>query len=267
MELTVNPIPQMPPITFNYDELKAQIAERTNEYKTLVYTAEQIDLAKKDRSHLNALKKALSDERIRRKKEYLEPFETFESQVKELCTLIDEPVQLIDKQIKEYEEKEKAEKREKCVEIFNTIEHPAWLKYEQIENVKWYNKTTSLASITKEIETIIESVNSSMFALSQMPEFAFEAIEEFKRTLDMQSAINEGRRLRDIQKRKEEAEKIPFLATPEEVTEIKPDEDEDEEPKRFWVKFEAFLSYEEAMELKTYFKFSHITYRQIEGGE
>ena len=264
MELKIEPYIKSAPIVFNYEELKQQIQAKCNEYKTLVYSNDQIDAAKKDRSNFNALKKALSDERIRRKKEYLEPFETFESQIKELCTLIDEPVQLIDKQIKEYEEKGKSEKREKCVEIFNTIEHPTWLKYEQIENVKWYNKTTSLASITKEIETIIESINSSMFALSQMPDFAFEAIEEFKRTLDMQSAINEGRRLRDIQKRKEESEKIPFLATPEEVTEIKPDEDEDEEPKRFWVKFEAFLSYEEAMELKTYFKFSHITYRQIE---
>lgn len=267
MELIVQPISKREPIVFNYEELKAEIQAKCADYKTLQYTADQIDSAKKDRANLNNLKKALNSERITRQKEYLEPFENFASKIRELCDMIDEPVSLIDKQVKEYEEKEKREKREKCVEIFNTIEHPTWLKYEQIENVKWYNKTTSLASITKEIETTIESINSSMFALSQMSEFAFEAIEEFKRTLDMQSAINEGRRLRDIQKRKEEAEKIPFLATPEEVTEIKPDEDEDEEPKRFWVKFEAFLSYEEAMELKTYFKFSRITYRQIEGGE
>ena len=108
MELQIKAY-QAQPIEWNYEALKTELLSKLEDYKHLQYTAEQITMAKADRANLNNLKKALSDERIRRKKEFLEPFETFEKQVKELCNLIDEPVQLIDTQIKEVEEKEKLE--------------------------------------------------------------------------------------------------------------------------------------------------------------
>ena len=262
MEMIIQPIPKMPPIVFNYEELKQQILERTNEYKTLQYTVDQIDLAKKDRANLNNLKKALNKERITRQKEYMEPFDKFANQVRELCDLIDEPVNLIDRQIKEVEEKEKSEKRNACIELFGNTEHPEWLTFEQIENPKWGNKTVTLKAVEEEIKERIAKINADLFALSQMPDFSFEAIEEYKRTLDMQSAINEGKRLRDIQKRKEEAEKIPFLATPEEVTEIKPDKEE--EPERVWMKFEAYVSKAEALELRAFFYSNGITYQALQ---
>ena len=271
MEMIIQPIPKMPPIVFNYEELKQQILERTNEYKTLQYTVDQIDLAKKDRANLNNLKKALNNERITRQKEYMEPFDKFANQVRELCDLIDEPVNLIDRQIKEVEEREKQDKRNSCIEIFNNTEHPEWLKYEQIESTRWYNKTTSLKSVEADIKGIIETINKDLTLLSEMPEFSFEAIEEYKRTLDASRALSEGKRLADIQKRKEaeakakaeaesKAEEIPFAPVPEEVTEIKADT---QEPERVWLKFEAYLSKDEAIDLKAFFMLNKIKYQAI----
>ena len=47
-----------------------------------------------------------------------------------------------------------------------------------------------------------------MVTISKLPEFKFEAMEVYRKTLDMNQAIQEGQRLADIQKRKLEAERM-----------------------------------------------------------
>lgn len=263
------------PIEWNYEELKTQLLTKLQVYKTLQYTSEQIQAAKTDRANLNALKKALSDEHIRRKKEFLEPFDKFEAQVKELCNLIDEPVQLIDKQIKEVEEREKQDKKDSCMKIFFGTEGlPDWLKYEQIENPKWYNKTTSIKAVAEEIEAKINHINVDIKMLSALPDFSFEAIEVYKETLDSGKALIEGNRLADIQKRKAEAERqaqiaeertetpqIPFAG--DEVIEITADEPKAEET-RSWIAFKCLLSKSEAIELNAFFSTMGIVYEPIQ---
>ncbi|WNV59438.1 DUF1351 domain-containing protein [Oscillospiraceae bacterium NTUH-002-81] len=73
MELRVEEYQLPQKISFNFEELKAELQEKTQHYETMVYTDDQIKEAKADRANLNRLKKALNDERIRREKEYLAP--------------------------------------------------------------------------------------------------------------------------------------------------------------------------------------------------
>lgn len=281
MQLEVKPYEQIKPIEFNYEELKTQLLTKLDTYKHLQYTSDQIQAAKTDRAALNSLKKALNDERIRREKEFLEPFNQFKAQIKELCDLIDEPVKLIDAQVKEYEEMEKREKREACQKIFYGTEGlPDWLKYEQVENVKWYNKTTSIRTVAEEIKAKINHINVDIQMLSALPDFSFEAIEVYKETLDSGKALVEGNRLADIQKRKEEEQKrkeeterlakeveertktpdIPFMDG--EVREIIPDEPKAEET-RVWLSFRAYLSKSDALELKAFLNAMGIQYEAI----
>ena len=72
MELKMNEYQLPEQILFNYEELKAELTEKVQHYETLVYTDDQIKEAKADRAALNKLKKALSDERIRREKRIYE---------------------------------------------------------------------------------------------------------------------------------------------------------------------------------------------------
>lgn len=105
MELRVEPVTFPEAIRFNYEELKAEITSKVEMYKNLVYTgSDQIKDAKADRAALNKLIKAMSDERIRIKKDCLKPYDEFERKIRELTDIVNEPVQLIDKQIKEYEQ-------------------------------------------------------------------------------------------------------------------------------------------------------------------
>ena len=82
MELKVNEYQLPEQILFNYEELKAELTEKVQHYETLVYTDDQIKEAKADRATLNKLKKALSDERIRREREYMQPFNSIHRRVK-----------------------------------------------------------------------------------------------------------------------------------------------------------------------------------------
>ncbi len=115
MEFKVNEYQLPDKLTFNYEELKCELQEKVSHYETLVYTDDQIKEAKADRASLNKLKTALNDERIRREKEYMQPFNDFKAKVNEIIGIIDKPVAVIDRQVKEYEEKQKKDKEIKAM--------------------------------------------------------------------------------------------------------------------------------------------------------
>ena len=207
MEIEIKEYQLPAEIKFNFEELKQEVVAKCDLYGSMVYTEDQIKDAKADKASLNKLKKALNDERLRLEREYMKPFESFKSQVKELCTLIDKPVALIDKQITAAEDKRKADKRVEIGSYFVTLERPEWLKLERIFNEKWLNTTYKMQDVTAELDMTVTMVNNNVATLNALPEFGFEALEEYKRTLDFNKAIEEGQRLADIQKRKE-AQKI-----------------------------------------------------------
>jgi len=206
MELKVQELNLPKEILFNYDELKAGISAKMTLYSNMVYTDETIKEAKADKAELNKLVKILEDERKSIKKECLRPYETFEVRIKELVGLIDEPIQLIDTQISSYEDKKKQEKLDKIKAYWDEQEHPEWLKCNMIFDKRWLNTTFSLKKVKETISEHLAKINEDVEALEKLPEFAFEALENYKQTLDVAQAIAEGQRLADIQKRKLEAE-------------------------------------------------------------
>ena len=151
MELRVKPYEAPPAIEFNFTELRNELLERAKVYETVVYDEEHIKDAKADRASLNKLKKALNDERIRRKREYLKPFEDFEAKVNEIISIIDKPCALIDRQVKEYEERIRADKELSICRMWNEeIEHPDWMRLDFIWSDRWLNASVfPLSSMTE----------------------------------------------------------------------------------------------------------------------
>lgn len=297
MELRIEEVKLPQEIKFNYEQLKQELSGKVKMYETLVYTDDQIKSAKADRADLNRLKKALNDERIRREKEYMQPFNAFKAQINEIIGIIDKPAALIDKQIREYEEQQRREKKEKIAGYFSTAESPEWLTLPMIWEERWLNASVSMKSIQEAIDVRIESVNSDLATLSDLPEFAFEAIDTYKTTLDLNKSIAEGHRLSEMQKRKAEQERIkaeqdkaragqerlrrereeeqagPAAAVmPEEVTESAEAYREaanvggvhmTEALSKQWVSFKAFLSVTQALELKEFFGSRNIEFTRI----
>jgi len=141
MDLKVSEIQELAPVQFNYEEIKNWVTEKAQEYKSLVYTEENMATAKTDRATLNKVAKAINDEKIRVKKEFLKPFEDFESKCKELQTIISDASNHIDKQVKEYELKEQAEKEELIKNTFDSYmsnqKFKELVNFDTIFNPKW----------------------------------------------------------------------------------------------------------------------------------
>ena len=272
MELKVNEIQLPEVIQFNYDELKAELTDKVKAYEVMIYSDDQIKLAKSDRASLNKLKKALNDERIRREREYMKPFDDFKAKINEIIGIIDKPVALIDKQVKEYEEQQKEQKRKDIEEIFINSERPLWLHLNQIFVDKWLNSSVSMSTIEKEIIDRLDSISKDLELLNELPEYGFEATEVYKKNLDLNSALSEGRRLSEIQKRKEEAEKIrqEYKVDQYKIDTENPFKDFTEsfvvpipEPESSWINFSAKLTVSQAMELKGFFKSRKIEFKAI----
>lgn len=284
MELKINDYQLPAPIGFNYEELKQELTEKTAIYTNLVYTDEQIKEAKTDKASLNKLKKALNDERIRLEREYMQPFNDTKAKFNELIALIDEPVKAIDTQVKAYEEKQKQDKLDDITSFFNTTEHPEWVHISQIFNDKWLNASVSMKSVKDEINSKLEQIQNDIATLQNLPEFGFEATEVYKTTLDINKALNEGKKLSEIAKAKaaheaeqarlrEEASKA-MIVKPEEVSQpahivecgasgsIKT-EVVQEVPAKQWVKFQAFMTVEQAKELKKFFDDRQIEIKSV----
>ncbi len=189
-------------IQWNSEEVKAYILEKTAQYKGLVFTETEISDAKKDRAKLRKFKSVFEDERKRIKKLCLEPYEKFEKQVKEIVELIEEPICMIDAQIKEVEENKKEQKRRDIESLFKDIGFQTFVTLEQIFDGRWLNASVSLNSIREQMESRMYQIGSDVLSINQLPEFSFEAMEIYKSTLDIGQAIQEGRRLSEIQKQK-----------------------------------------------------------------
>lgn len=286
MELRIEKITFPEVIEFNFEELKQEITNRVAMYTNMVYTEDQVKQAKADRANLNKFVKALSDERIKVKKQYMKPYEEFEAKVNELSKIVQEPIKLIDKQVKGYEEQKKQEKLDEITNFFNSTDHPEWLHISQIFHEKWLNASVSMKSINEEINLRLELIKNDIATLSNLPEFGFEATEVYKTTLDINKALNEGRRLSEIQKRKaeHEAEQARLKAEaeakkqaaesarvvqPEPVNLSQDMSGEfvgvpvEEAPVKQWVSFSALLTTEDAMALKNFFVSRGIEFKAV----
>lgn len=267
MELKMNDYQLPEKISFNFEELKAELTEKVSMYETMVYTDDQIKEAKADKANLNKLKKALNDERIRREKEYMVPFNEFKAQINEIICIIDKPCMVIDQQVKAFEDKRKQEKLDEITGLFNSLEHPEWLHIAQIFDDKWLNASTSMKSVQEEITAKLEKISTDITTLSNLPEFGFEAVQVYKSSLDMNKAISEAQRMSQIAKAKAEAEakkaaeQVPVEATipvAEDVAKA-PAQDASKQ----WIKFQALMSIEDAVALKAFFNGRNIEFKAI----
>lgn len=179
-------------IEWNYDEIKAALQERMDLYKDAVVTEDGKTMAKKEVAALRNMKKAIDEKRKEVKNKCLEPYDEFNSKVMELMTIIDEPISLIDRQVKAFEEKRKEERRAAIRKIYDDRIGGIrdFLPLERFYNAKWENVATSIKSIKEDIESIVSSTESAIQAISSMQSDAVpKALNMYKQNLDMAAAV------------------------------------------------------------------------------
>ncbi|WP_295095411.1 DUF1351 domain-containing protein [Ruminococcus sp.] len=202
----------------NLEALKNELAPKLEQYKNLVVTEDSIKEAKNDKANLNKLKKAISDQRISIKKQYMEPYMLLESQCKELDALIDAPIQAIDKQIKVFEEIEKNEKFTELSKAFNAMELPDWIDIGDVLNPKWENKTQKLETLKAEMKANSDKFLKEMAEIDKLYEnfpHKIAIIDKYKQEKDFSQTMIYAKKL-EYEYNREQQLKAQLLKAAEE---------------------------------------------------
>lgn len=194
-ELTLNVKQNPGVIELNFDEIEKALDAKLAEYKGAVFTEESKSIAKSEVANLRKLKKDFEDARKGVKKEWMKPYEDFEAKMKNLTEKIDEPICLIDSQLKDFERKRREERREKIKEIYQEIigDMEEYCDLGRIYDTKWENATTTMRSIRESIATAVESARIAVSTISGMQSDAVEkALEIYKDSQDMETEFSRG---------------------------------------------------------------------------
>lgn len=232
-ELTVRvQTPVVPAMSWNEDEVKANLAEMLEAYTGRVYTADEIKSAKADRAAVNRWEKQLGAAATMAKKLYTSPLEDFQKSIKEMQAQCRAVSGAIDEQVKAVENAEKEEKRNALELVFNdnAAELAKMISFDRLLVPQWLNKSFELAKASRELRVAIETKRAEIETIREScGEDAEACITEYLRNLSTAEALAEhSRRIkaREAQKAAGEAKKAaerleassPVTFTPDEET-------------------------------------------------
>lgn len=185
----------LPPVEWNYDELKQWVSDGLEAYRGRVYTEDTVTEAKRDRATLNKLAQAIEDRRREIKAVYLAPYDQFEKQAKELVGMVKDQSREIDAQIKTYDRQRREEKLERIkTELYAPMigDLAEAIPYEKLHDPKWLNVTFSMAAVSEALASKIESIRSGFAALNKLdvpPDILHQIHAEFAKDFDLAAAI------------------------------------------------------------------------------
>lgn len=133
----------------NYEEIKKELITTLDNYKDFKVNNETYVEAKTKRAELNNFNKTLNRTRIDAKKEFLVPYENFETQINSLTQLVSETSQAIDSGIKELEERATNAKKLDIELFFQELK--MLIPLDQVYKTQWENKTYDFEDIKNEI--------------------------------------------------------------------------------------------------------------------
>ena len=177
----------------NFEEIKAMLEKHLAAYQNLVYTEDNLNLAKADKATLNKLKKALDERRKEIKKVYMAPYVEIETQIKELIALIDAPLSEIDSFVKQVELDEKAKKRltirgyyDEIAADLGTFAEPLFSSPAFFDS-KWENKTTSVKTWQDAVKEKVTQAAHDLKTLQAAGDPAL--IAHYLETMDMEDTL------------------------------------------------------------------------------
>lgn len=196
-------------IKWNKEELEAAVKQKIASYENVVYTEDNLKQAKADRAELNKLTKAIEERRKMVKKIINEPYETFESELKEILALIQKPVKMIDKQVKAFEDLQKEEKKKSIQAAYDEVigDLAEILPFDRVFDSRYLNQTYKLATAQADVKAKVGKVRTDLETIDSLEsKYKLNAKDVYIKTLDLSKALAENKRLSDLEE-KLEAEK------------------------------------------------------------
>ena len=215
LQIIVNQEPGV--ISTNFEDIKTELSARMEVYKELEVTEENKPERKKDIATLRKMIKAVNERRIDIKNRFLVPYTEFEQKVKELVEIINEPIGILDSQVKEFEDKQRLQKIDEINEAFDNIisEYPTLadeIGIVVIYDNRWENATASMKSVKDEMTAKLNTIRDNVALIGSMvSDKTEEALKLFWGDLDVAKAMQMINRYeaqkREIQARLEEQQR------------------------------------------------------------
>ncbi len=179
--------------SWDFEGIKAELAQALSVYKNMVYTDESIKSAKDDKAVLAKVKKLIEDQRKAYKAKCLAPYDAIEPQVKEIVGMIEEQRALIDDVVKDYTERQKREKEEEVKKYYDkkafVLGDVAQPLFSKILDPKWLNASTSKSKYEEGIQEAIVKAKSDLDAIRAINSpFVDTLIEKYVETLSLDDA-------------------------------------------------------------------------------
>lgn len=171
----------LPVIKINFDEMKAALSEKMEQYKGIIVTEEGLSTCKADQKQLAGLRNKIDTFRKDKKKEMSEPITQFESQCKELISLVEKAEKPIKAGIKIFDDKKREEKRQKALELIQESVQAHQL------NEKYANKLTVLdkyMNLSASVKSVKEDIEQRVYVLVQEQAKEEETVQIVKTTIE-----------------------------------------------------------------------------------
>lgn len=182
-------------LTSNAKELREKIEGELLNYSVERYL-DKPEMAKADKAFLNKVKDSVSEKRKDVTAKWNEPLEEFLNEMKALEKSVQGASDKLNAIVKEAENKEKEEKREKIRRYWETLDFKI-VSLERIFNPKWLNKTFSMTDIMKEIESAIEKITGELATVKNLQDEDCEILQSFYLdTLDLNATLQKGQQLK-----------------------------------------------------------------------
>lgn len=228
LELQVNQ--QVGLLNWNFEQLNQQLDVELKRFDGLVITEDEIKTGKAMRASLNNLAKAIEAKRREVKKEFCAPYTEFEDQTKVLTQKINRVSLGIDAQIKDFEEQEKAAKKQEIVDYFASLNFRL-IPLEKLWENSWLNKTCSEKSWKEQLSAKIEKIKVDLAIIGQMEAEDKETLKAMyldcldvstaKRRYDEQverkRKLEEARRAAELQRNEADKVNVPIYQKPAET--------------------------------------------------
>ena len=217
-------------VTWNFEEIKKSLEDSVAIYQGMIYTDDTIKTAKTDVAELRALAKAIEDRRKEVKEKCLEPYNIIEKQAKELVALVNKPIEAINIQVQDYENRRKEAVRakidaywkQKCVVLPESIWDAA---HSKIYDSRWENATATQKSWKEGIDNGVAEIQGAIETIKSFnSEFEEDMLNSFYADLSLQNAIQKMNSLKaqkerilekERQRREREAKLAEQQAQPE----------------------------------------------------
>lgn len=199
----------------SFDEYKAQCNDIANYISDIELTEDNVKQVKATLADARKVTDALETRRKEVKKELLRPYEQFEPMIKELVSIIDNADSALRSKVREMEEEERAQRKEKLRDIWNmrirSYSFPQYIPdaFEMWCTPQHLNKSLAMSKAEADMVQFMEDTDSDIAAIEGLPDY-IDIIVEYSGTLNLSQAIAT---VREREEKKEQLEDDIELAT------------------------------------------------------